>query len=63
MITEKDLELQYHKDTGEEAYFNGKITLGYTRGFYDWCLDQLIILKNKENELKSEQTKFHLGES
>lgn len=48
MITEKDLEMQYQSDTGNIALISA--TSGYTRGFYDWCLDQLLILKNKENE-------------
>lgn len=60
-FTERDLELEYQKDTGNDP--NRGSTGGYTRGFYDWCLDQLIIFKNKENETKSEQREFHLGES
>lgn len=57
MITERDLEMQYQSDTGNVATVDGKTTSGYTRGFYDWCLEQLLILKNKENE------KDNLGKS
>lgn len=49
-FTEKDLEQQYQNDTGENAYNDGKITRGYTRGFFNWCLDQLIIAWNKDTE-------------
>lgn len=58
MITDRDLELEYLRDTGQSP----KTDVYYTRGFFGWCLDQLLILKNKENE-KIEPKEFHLGES
>ena len=62
MITEKDLEMQYQSDTGNFATNNGKVNSGYTRGFYDWCLDQLLILKNQKDESSGKSQEFILSE-
>lgn len=55
-ITEKDLELQFQSDTGLSAH--KRVTDSYSRGFYDWCLEQLLILKNMKT--KDETTEHYL---
>ena len=62
MITERDLEMQYQSDTGNVATIDGKVTSGYSRGFYDWCVDKLLLELNKnfENEINRKHQNFIL---
>lgn len=62
MLTERDLEEKYHKDTGNYATDGNRVTGSYTRGFYDWCVENLLLEYNKKltDENKREIKEFKL---
>lgn len=59
MITQKDLELQYHRDTGTSPFRND---VSYTQDFYNWCVEKLLLELNKnfENEINRKPQNFTL---
>ena len=65
MINERDLELQYHYDTGNTATTDDEVTSEYSRVFYDWCIEKLLLELNKnfENENIRVPEKFNLEEN
>lgn len=49
--TKKDLEIEFHFATGTDVITNGSSSK--QREFYNWCIEQLLIYKNKERDAKS----------
>ena len=48
MITEKDLEVEFHRETGLHRKREDGIFTSHPEKFNQWCLEKLLEYKNNE---------------